>query len=370
MTQLTINPDAGSLSHKDLNSVSYLINGLSTAIPNGIKQYPQKIFDESSWNIYCVFILGLEGSGHHPFGKIITTYREYVKERVDPVDGLTITGFPREFTENYLFPCWKSKMRTRLRQPFNRYNVSWDHNKNNFTLTTGLKYNSACLTLFDELEKVRPKLENNTLIVMPSTISYPFDNVDLWSVPDLNYIFNEFEGITTNKPIKWKIIMMKRPILNVLISVCVHRWNWRLKQCNQRQLIYQYLLSYIQAQIISLDPKYWILIEYNDFFNRTQKYYQVFCGFLHLDCQVMKEILPIAINATHNFKAGYINHTVKKDALTELKQIWEDETEAKQHQYWLNKTYFNFKQWPLFSSDYFNVNPENFLIKKRQIGWP
>ena len=62
-------------------------------------------------------------------------------------------------------------------------------------------------------------LANNTLIVMPSTISYPFDNVDLWSVPDLNYIFNEFEGITTNKPIKWKIIMMKRPILNVLISV-------------------------------------------------------------------------------------------------------------------------------------------------------
>ena len=115
------------------------------------------------------------------------------------------------------------------------------------------------------------------------------------------------------------------------------------------------------------------MIDYNHLILNKNNYYILFCDYLHLDCNIMKNILKYSIVNKHNFKQSELeNNTIiaSKSKWNELNiNLWNNTLERYQHNQWLNKTYFAFHQWPLFATNEFITYPYNYWIKKKQIGW-
>ena len=143
-----------------------------------------------------------------------------------------------------------------------------------------------------------------------------------------------------------KIIVMKRNWVQVIISTCIHRFG----QCKQRIELLPKALLILQSQLLAIDPNFWIMIDYNDFVQRSKLYVPIIDKFLQINHQNMVEKSFQIIRNTDD-SDGTDDNKRDNDLLSNKQFMTLIENAFyKEYQAW---------QWPVFNSDYFVVTPEN-----------
>ena len=116
------------------------------------------------------------------------------------------------------------------------------------------------------------------------------------------------------------------------------------------------MLLVIQSQLLSIDPKFWIMIDYNDLISRARLYVPIVSKFLQMNQNVVKNAFNKVIESQDLQRAreeyDYTNKKLKR-------MIVINNSFYKEYNKW---------QWPVFNSDYFLVTPEDtqFLDSKYQ----
>ena len=148
---------------------------------------------------------------------------------------------------------------------------------------------------------------------------------------------------------------MKRDWIECIVSACVHRFG----ECRNRVQFYPRALSVLQSQLLGIDPRFWIMIDYDDMVTRPKAYVPIFSKYFELD----KKLVETGFSAVKASKT-----TVKKSAWDELGRGARGGKESSMIRAVKTAFYEEYAkyQWPVFNSDYFLVTPENtaFLDSK------
>merc|ERR1712113_440947 len=99
------------------------------------------------------------------------------------------------------------------------------------------------------------------------SFSYPYFGITWHQLP----MIPKLVEIANRIGFDVKLIVMKRQWINSIVSSCVHRFG----NCAGRIIFTHAVLSIIQAQLFSLDIKYWIMIDYEDFVQRPMEYVDI-----------------------------------------------------------------------------------------------
>lgn len=136
------------------------------------------------------------------------------------------------------------------------------------------------------------------------------------------------------------------------VSACVHRYG----ACSQRVQMQPALLSMIQTQLMSIDPDFWIMIDYEDFVSRPKEYIEIVNDYLQIpDRTLLGNAIAKIVKAssTSTSKSGWdeLNKNAKDLGQMVRNLLYSDHGKH---------------QWPIYNSPYFLVSPENrqFLDSK------
>ena len=223
------------------------------------------------------------------------------------------------------------------------------------------KQQSGCNDFTNELNRLQTQthlLENNSLLHIRS-YSYPFKGLKLTNFPnivELTVMLQDMSILT--RIFDLKIIVMKRNWIECLVSSCVHRFG----QCGTRIQYLPTALDLLQSQLLAIDPKFWIMIDYDDMMHRPMEYVPLIAKYLQLDKKIVQHGFDVIDTKKINKNSKSLSEKEKtRNALKEMRS--NDRQNAMR---WFYGSYNPITRWPLFNSDYFLVTPENtaFLDSK------
>ena len=223
------------------------------------------------------------------------------------------------------------------------------------------KQESGCTDFKQKLKSLQTQtnlLQNNSLLHIRS-YSYPFKGLTLNNFPNIIELTIMLQDTSILKTIfDLKIIVMKRNWIECLVSSCVHRFG----HCGSRIQYLPTALDLLQSQLLAIDPKFWIMIDYNDLMQRPKEYVPIISKFLQLDKNIVQSGFDVIDTSKINKNNKLLTDKERTNsALNELRA--NDRRNAVK---WFYNNYNPITRWPLFNSDYFLVTPENtaFLDSK------
>ena len=391
---------------------------------------PSILYPESDYNIYGWHLMALEGSGHHMWYSFLRYFTNQTNTRIKELKQLAKELKLRKqqlsqqqqkdeinnnininITETTLFPigtmfpngmdddseineqvvntyysninskillfstthgqfersvkaCWETKTSYFMRRcRWNKINFMFKH--------------EILLPSFIESIDLIP---NNTLFALP-WLSYPWGDTIIESVPRITAII-PFLQQSKLRPIRLKMIFEKRDILDIFSSVCL-----RFTNCVKRVLNYQYILSSMHSILMSLDRRYWIIIDYEKVSNDPKGYSKVILSFLRLDNDknivqmfdqlfVQRMIQNHATSLTQNEKWLRLEFAMR-NSTTLPKHIMKKKAvrgndEWKTIRVFIEQTFVGYKQWPLFAQQnarQYLTTVDNYQQHKKQFQW-
>merc|ERR1712154_324612 len=138
--------------------------------------------------------------------------------------------------------------------------------------------------------------------------------VQLSKIPNIVNLINITQQI---KEIDMKFIVMRREWINCIVSACIHRYG----DCMNRIQMQPAVLSMIQSQILSIDSKFWIMIDYEDFVSRPLEYVDIVSDWLLIkDKELIRNALKNVVNASSTSvdKSGWNELEKKSKSLAGL----------------------------------------------------
>ena len=326
------------VTKEKMNFDNELLNGLQEGISLVAKNPPN-----TGKKVRILYIVGNEGSGHHLWENIM----QYMAKKSDKINADYIDNnvILVECLHSCFMETWhKKKARLETAEETAYFNEESKKTEK------GMFVEYSCNALGVELAKAvrNDKLPDGALIYLRS-FSYPFMGVEMGKMPNIVRLINIAQNIIE---IDIKIIVMKREWVECIVSACVHRYG----DCSGRVQFQPAVLSMIQSQIMSIDPKFWIMIDYEDFVKRPMEYIDIINDYLLINDKLLIE--------------DAIKTIVKASATSEKKSGWDElkRNAKKLAKLVENLLYSDYSKnmWPLYNSPYFCVTPENraFLDSK------
>lgn len=331
------------ISNNKDNKRIELDDPLLKGLENGMKLIAKNPIN-SGKKVRLLYIIGNEGSGHHLWQSIMEDMNKHSKKiNTDYIENEIL------LTE-LLHSCFMEIYHSSKSQLHNKYEREY---KDKAAKTTEFGYfvDYSCNAFKTELSKLVKDdniLPNESLMYLRS-FSYPFMGTTLDKIPNIVRLLTIVQEIPE---IDMKFILMKREWINTIVSACVHRFG----ECETRVNIQSPILSIIQSQILSIDPKCWIMIDYEDFVQRPLQYVDIINDYLLINDKTLiensiKEI--VKPSKTSSKSSGWQEMRTKSPNLADL-------VDNMMYKPWSNN------MWPIYDSPYFLVSPENrqFLDSK------
>ena len=329
--------------HKEINLLSdELLYGLS----KGLNPYPKVSEPNNSKpkqkqkqkQIRMVYIVGNEGTGHHLWENIMKEMAkhsdkisaDYIENEVLLVKLMHSCFIEIHYKQKKMHQIMESKEGEYYKQALANSKTK----ENKFV-------SYACNAFEIELKKVYNTLSDNSLIYMRS-YSYPYFGISWDQIPSVPFLVHLADKIGFDV----KLIVMKRDWINTFVSSCIHRYG----QCKQRIMFTNPIISLIQSHLFSLDNKYWIMIDYEDFMLRPIEYVDIVNKWLKInDKQFVKNMFKQVIKPSKVSVSGSgWNDMKKKDKKSAqlIKKLYYEQ--------------YSKHFWPIYDSNFFTVTPENY----------
>eukprot|EP01084_Bolivina_argentea_P229103 386753_1 len=258
--QTEMNASTHKLPQSDIvnplvSSHSELLYGLSTGLQIRRKNF--KKLNRQNKHITVIFVVGVEGVGHHLLEDIFESLSEHTSNIV--IDNYYTTRNRKASTK--LQPCllecfsstiWSESVPTKSLQKSLSINCP----------TCMKNINNSCECVLMEIQKYSNQLSDGSILFLNHAFSYSFWDLNVRNHPDLNIFIDYFQGDTYNNMeniFDIKLIVMKRDYINSIVSSCVNRFN----ACIKRIQFLSKMLSVLQTQLLSIDTQFWIMLDYD-----------------------------------------------------------------------------------------------------------
>eukprot|EP01083_Nonionella_stella_P042010 113648_1 len=347
------------IMHPLSSSHSELLYGLSKGITIRRKNF--KRLNAQNKRLRVIFIVGVEGVGHHLWEDIFDQLSTYSSNIV--IDKYHTKSKKQASTK--LQPC--------LLQCFSA--SIWSQKSTTNTLKSSLStncpscaqnMNNSCDCVLVEIQKYSKRLASDSILFLNHAMSYAFWDQNIRNHPDLNLFIDYFEGDTFDNMrniFDVRLIVMKRDYVNAMVSSCVHRFSG----CMRRIELLHTMLSVIQSQLMSIDTQFWIMLDYDDVVKRKEEYVGIISDWIGIKQEFVRNALRDAIKVKKKKEGVHLYKGIERTAWDKLRY---DVTDNKdRYAYKAMKTIFYEQgkyQWPIFNSSYFLVTPANraFLDSK------
>ena len=326
-------------TNNDQSIIDY--NSLFTR--NALKKDYTKI-NKSPKKISFIFIVGLEGSGHHWMATFFDNLLDNALYQANY--GLDDKILIDAMANCFAYGQYNKPAPSNFKYPHNM-------SKSDPETAAYLKL-SSCDAVKKRFNYYSETMWNNT-VLFHCGLSFPFGpmNIDkdsyITHYPD---ILQMIEWAQNAKPYPFdvRIIYLYRNWQHSMLSV-VRRYG----NIQQRIEILQHMMNMIQTQLISIDQQFWIGINMDDLFKRMQDYIDIFCMFLgpyltQFDVETAMKFQMKDKHKPHDYSKGFKDvDNVNKNEWNVLNQMLKYET-----------------KWSLLSSNDILVTPENlqFLADK------
>ena len=308
------------------------------------------LLSKSIKKLTMIFVVGVEGVGHHFFRTIFTQLNntKYIKnnkhyyqqyDRRWPIDQLWVL----------LDKCWAYDQFGLIKS-----RKKWKTTTVDISDLSEIERNmTSCDIVQKRINEYSKLLNNNSILFMSTHYSYPYDEPLINRYPDFVQLINWAQN-SKPYPFDIRILILKRDYKQSLISSCVKRFG----KCISRIPLLSNMLNVIHAQLMQIDKQFWIQINYTHLISNIIDYKIILSKFLNVKLFDIDK----AINKT---KKEYIKHNNKKiNRKTKIKDSLNN------YKLWaINQSYYSLNvkyRWPLFVDDYYLVTPTNdtFLRNK------
>ena len=322
------------------SSVDELLYGLS----QGLNQYKKTVdeLNDNNKKIRMVYIVGNEGSGHHLWENIIKQMAknsdkisaDYIENESLIVKLMHSCFIELHHKQKKLHQIMESKEGEYYEQALSKAGIDTKHGHSKPFVTY------ACNAFEIELKNIYDKLPDDSLIYMRS-YSYPYFGLDWSQIPEVPYLVQ----LADKMGFDVKLIVMKREWVNTFVSSCIHRFG----QCKERVMFTNPVISLIQSHLFSLDKKFWIMIDYEDFMQRSLEYVDIINEWLKINDK--------------EFVTKIFKKVIKPSEVSVTGSGWKDmeKGSGKQSSQLIKKLFYEEHSkylWPLYNEQ-FIVRPEN-----------
>ena len=233
-------------------------------------------------HITVIFIIGVEGTGHHLWEDIFESLSIHSKSHKIIIDSFQ-TNRQKKQNTNPNVKYSKSKLQPCLLQCFSttiyQEKSPTDSLKKNLANPWNCPdcqsiVNDSCHCVMMEIEKYSKSMNNGDILFLNYAFSYTFWDLNIRNHPDLNIFIDYFQGDSINymqNVFDVRFILMKRDYIKSMVSSCVARFN----KCIKRIEFMSKMLSVIQTQLMSIDTQFWIMIDYDDLIEKKQDYVDI-----------------------------------------------------------------------------------------------
>ena len=343
------------------SSNSELLYGLSQGMNIRRKNFKKLISQKK--HLRVIFIIGVEGTGHHLWEDIFESLQSYSTNII--IDKY-YTGRNKQKSSTKLQPCllqcfsstmWYAKSNTNALQKHLQWNCPDCH-----------KFiNDSCHCVQLEIQKYSEKMNDGDILFLNHAFSYSFYDLSLRNHPDLNIFIDAFQGDTINHMkniFDIRFIVMRRDYINSIVSSCVTRFG----SCMKRIQFLSKMLTVIQAQLMSIDTQFWIMLDYDDLIRIKKQYVEIIGDWIGIDdMEIMRKAIMESVKVKTKKEGVNLHKGIERSGWDKLRY---DVTDVSDRYAWLamKKVFYEEGryQWPLFNSSYFLVTPKNraFLDSK------
>eukprot|EP01084_Bolivina_argentea_P073601 133552_1 len=333
------------------------------------------LLQQSPKNLIFIYIIGIEGTGHHFLSHLFNNLVEYHRYKslnytIEPHYYHQVCAVRHGLLYNLMQDCFQYNQYGE-KDPFERLKNMNDskykiHNMSLYRNSDGTFINSCdgVQKAFNELSIV---LINNS-VLFHAGFSYPFGDpfgnkqLRINQYPD---IIKLVQWAQNSKPYPFdlRFIVLKRYKWSTALQSVISRYCNKLKRIQYIKL----MLSIIQTDLLAIDNQFWIIINFDHLLQYPMEYIPLLVKYLfknidsgNMDWKTMENNLKYVLEMTLKNKpiSGYVDDDVHRDKC----RIGSNQLNELIHNLRIDSPY----EWPIFNQHKFIVMPNNtqFLNQK------
>eukprot|EP01083_Nonionella_stella_P000158 462_1 len=299
-----------------------------------------RALDTSAKKLTMVWIVGVEGVGHHfvrgifdELVRIDQTHYVHQGDQPWPIHPLWLL-----MDQCFAFDMW-GLVKTPGWLVVNRQDLP--HIERNM---------SVCDIAQKRINEYSKSMANNSVLFMSTHYSFPYDDPVPNRYPDFVKLI-EWAQNAQPFPFDVRVLVLKRDYKTSIISTCVKRFGG----CPSRVALLANMLNVIHAQLLQIDAEFWMQINYTDLVStneRMMQYAPILSSFLN----VKLENIERAIRHTCE------EYNKRKKKQKQSRPVHKkDEFVINEKQEWaIQASYYSQhvqNRWPLFSNGLYTVTP-------------